>query len=69
MISFQSHTAEDFRQELVTYFEGMITLEENAVGSYTSKREQQLHESRRNLLIELSDKLKEAQFYREKDNG
>ncbi len=62
MIVFQSQTVEEFRKELVSYFEGLITLEENAVCYKASKREQHIHESRRDLLIELSDKLKGAQF-------
>ena len=62
MLIFHAGTAEEFRQQLVSYLEGQITLEENAVGGRAGKKEQQCHESRRDLLIELSDNLKGAQL-------
>lgn len=57
---FHVGTAEEFRQQLVDYLEGLITIEENTVGGRAGKKEQQCHESRRDLLIELSDNLKAA---------
>lgn len=62
MLLFHNGTAEEFRAQLVSYLEGQITLEENAVCTRASKREQQDHESRRDLLIELSDRLKAAEL-------
>ncbi len=59
---FHAGTAEEFRQQIVGYLEGQIVLEENALGRFSAKKEQQCHEARRDLLIELSDRLKEAEL-------
>lgn len=57
---FQADSAEEFRTAVVKYLEGQLALEENAVCRRASKREQLDHESRRDLLLSLSDALKEA---------
>jgi hypothetical protein len=67
MLVFQANTAEEFRQAVVQYLEGQLAIEENAVCSRASKRERLDHESRRNLLLSLSDNLKEAVLKRIED--
>lgn len=60
MLVFEANTAEEFREEVVDYLEGLLSLEEIRLCQRAPKRDQHDTEARRDFLIVLSENLKGA---------